>query len=210
MAREARRVSIGMCETITITISQEPEEETPLSMDEQQALEEWLQQARREKDEDRALSTRQHALIALGRAAEWRACVEVYMREPTMPQRADLINQTDMHQEGPQHVLVPPPARPRRPAPRARQWNIIAQNDYALPQLPDVHTHRVRRPAPKARQRSMPSDTAVIHQPVEAAQVARSDEGTRTDCFDGNDAPSSTSPTRSVARGDGSEVSLSR
>eukprot|EP00928_Gymnodinium_smaydae_P078558 TRINITY_DN6264_c0_g3_i1.p2 TRINITY_DN6264_c0_g3~~TRINITY_DN6264_c0_g3_i1.p2 ORF type:complete len:129 (-),score=9.04 TRINITY_DN6264_c0_g3_i1:1015-1401(-) len=105
--------------------------------------------------------------MALGRAAEWRACVEVYMQEPSLHDERTLEN--DVRQQLP----VPPAGRPRRPAPKARQWNAIADNHSGPPQLPDVHAQRVRRPAPKARQR--PSNDGGI-QPAEA-QVTPPDDG---------------------------------
>eukprot|EP00928_Gymnodinium_smaydae_P038302 TRINITY_DN26448_c0_g1_i1.p1 TRINITY_DN26448_c0_g1~~TRINITY_DN26448_c0_g1_i1.p1 ORF type:complete len:205 (+),score=22.41 TRINITY_DN26448_c0_g1_i1:32-646(+) len=204
MAREDRRVRIGARETRTVTIPEDSseEEEAPLSAEELQALREWEQEARQEREEDRGLSTRQHALLALGRAAAWRARVEAYTREPSLPQLADRTLKNNVPQEGRQHVPVPPPARVRRAAPRARQWIGNVEENSMQPQLPDVQAQRVRRPAPKARQH-------VPIQPVEAAQHVRSDEETYTDRFDGSQDLPRHLPTISLTRGS-ADVSVSR
>eukprot|EP00928_Gymnodinium_smaydae_P069520 TRINITY_DN5301_c0_g1_i5.p1 TRINITY_DN5301_c0_g1~~TRINITY_DN5301_c0_g1_i5.p1 ORF type:complete len:312 (+),score=45.34 TRINITY_DN5301_c0_g1_i5:42-938(+) len=203
MAREVRRVRLGACEIKTFTISRdlEDEEEITLSADEQQALDEWMQQRRQEKEEDRGLTPRQHALIALGRAAKCRACVEVYMQEPSLPQLVERTLSKVVPMGGRQLAPVPPADRPRRPAPKARQWNTTVEKEPRAPHLPDVDgtAQRVRRPAPKARQQSASSDN-VVTQTAEAEPAISSADATFTDRLEVGQDRSGDLPTVGVAR----------
>eukprot|EP00928_Gymnodinium_smaydae_P069522 TRINITY_DN5301_c1_g1_i1.p1 TRINITY_DN5301_c1_g1~~TRINITY_DN5301_c1_g1_i1.p1 ORF type:complete len:211 (+),score=44.54 TRINITY_DN5301_c1_g1_i1:39-671(+) len=201
MAREVRRISFGVCETKLFAVPQDPDEEAEelaVSAEDQQALREWEQQARQEREEDRPLSTRQHALIALGRAAKWRACVDAYMQEP-MPQLVERDVDNFVPLGGRQHSPVPPAGRPRRPAPQARQRNAIAETYPTMTHLPDVNAQRVGRPAPKARQRSTFADNGVL-QPVDAAEALLPDDGMRTENFEMRENRSANLPAISAVR----------
>eukprot|EP00928_Gymnodinium_smaydae_P097537 TRINITY_DN8858_c0_g1_i1.p1 TRINITY_DN8858_c0_g1~~TRINITY_DN8858_c0_g1_i1.p1 ORF type:complete len:206 (+),score=17.20 TRINITY_DN8858_c0_g1_i1:45-662(+) len=205
MAREVRRVRLGVHEIISITITEESEEEeTPLTTEEQQALWEYEEQASQEREEDRGLSTRQHALLALGRAAQCRACVEAYLQEPSLPQLADRISQTDVPREDCQHSPVPPPDRLRCPAPKGRQRRMNVKVNSLWPHLPEVFAQQVRRPAPKARQH-LHIETADT-----AAEVMRLDEDTQMNQFHVSQDRSINLPTISLARGDADIIALSR
>eukprot|EP00928_Gymnodinium_smaydae_P078422 TRINITY_DN6238_c0_g1_i1.p1 TRINITY_DN6238_c0_g1~~TRINITY_DN6238_c0_g1_i1.p1 ORF type:complete len:320 (-),score=27.43 TRINITY_DN6238_c0_g1_i1:437-1396(-) len=164
----------------------------------------------------------QHTLVSLGYAAECRACVDEYMREPSPPHVAEVDEGVQTHavvEEESQKVLATPSMNARthsRPAPKARSKNLMADKSSFQALEGDTHVHqldrddraevvhgaassscpapppslpsqgdRPRRPAPEARQRNVirddcdgsvpPSERALDLIPSCAPDVQRDD-----------------------------------